>query len=41
MRSYKKWEDISSSLHFLSPRPSYALRVYLGFIAQYSNIPYS
>ena len=30
--------DLSSSLHFLSPRLSYALSVHLTFIAQYSNI---
>ena len=36
--SYKKWKDISSSLHFLSPWISYTLCVYITFIAQYSNI---
>ena len=37
-RSYKKWKDISSYLHFLSTRLSYAACDYLTFITQYSKI---
>ena len=38
--SYKKLKDIQSSLHFLSPRLSYAVCVYLTFVPQGSNILY-
>ena len=40
LRSYKKPKDIQSSLHFLSPRLSYAVCVYLTFVPQGSNILY-
>ena len=36
--SRRKWRDFPFSLHFLSPLFSYALCVYLTFIAQYFNI---
>ena len=37
MYSYKKRKSNSSSLYFLSPRLSYAMCIYLTFIAQHYN----